>query len=79
MGSYRNSSVTLQVAADAPAWVVLTDLYHPWWHAYVDGVEVKLWQANGLFRAVCVPGGKRELSFRFEPYRLSNYIRAKSN
>lgn len=46
---------------------VLSDRWYPGWRAWVNGVEVPVLRANGVFRAVPVPGGVSDLEFRFAP------------
>jgi len=70
IASYRNTEVVVQ--ADVPpggGWVVLNDVWHPWWFATLDGEETRLLRANVLFRAVAVPEGKHEVRFAFHPLR----------
>lgn len=62
---YRNNRLEVEYVADAPAWFVLSDVYHPWWRASVNGERVPLFRANQAFRAVCVPAGKGVLSMDF--------------
>ncbi|TPW07319.1 MAG: hypothetical protein FD127_4502 [Acidimicrobiaceae bacterium] len=47
--------------------MVLHDVWHPWWTADVDGLEVPILRANVLFRAVYVPAGHHVLTFAFRP------------
>jgi hypothetical protein len=68
--SYENTKVVIE--AEAPrggGWVVLNDVWHPYWFARVDGVPVRVSRANVLFRAVAVPEGRHEVVFRFEPLK----------
>lgn len=70
MLSYENDRVV--VAADAPpggGWLILNDVWHPWWFARVDGVEAPVLRANVMFRAVAVPEGRHEVRFEFQPLR----------
>lgn len=62
--------VRLQVEAERPAWLVLTDLYYPGWKAFVDGVETSVYQANYVCRAVRVPAGRSVVEFAYEPASL---------
>jgi len=68
--SYENTEVVIE--AEAPrggGWVVLNDVWHPYWFARVDGAPVRVSRANVLFRAVAVPEGRHEVVFRFEPLK----------
>jgi hypothetical protein len=53
--SYRNKEVVVEADSPDGGWVVLNDLWHPWWRAEVDGRGAALLRANVLFRAVAVP------------------------
>lgn len=68
--AYLASSVALQVVAQAPAWVVINELYAPGWEAETGGQALPLLRANGLFRAVCVPAGAHVLTLRYRPMAL---------
>ncbi|HYA80717.1 MAG TPA: hypothetical protein VED87_07305 [Methylocystis sp.] len=68
--SYENTRIVID--AEVPAgggWVVLNDVWHPYWFARVDGRDAEVLQANVLFRAVETPEGRHEIEFRFEPLR----------
>ena len=56
--SYRNTEVVLEADSPDGGWVVLNDLWHPWWFAEVDGKPAEILRANVLFRAVAVPPGR---------------------
>ena len=64
---YENTSVIIEVDAAQPGYVVLHDVWHPWWTADVDGAETPILRANVLFRAVRVPAGHHVLTFEFQP------------
>lgn len=70
LADYRNTRI--DVAATAPAtggWLVLLDVWHPWWSAEVDGEEVPIERADVMFRAVRLPPGEHRVVFRFRPFR----------
>jgi len=68
--SYRNSEILIEATApDHPAYVVLNDIWHPWWFAEVDGEPAEILRANVMFRAVAVPEGKHVVRFSFQPLR----------
>ncbi|WP_439496685.1 hypothetical protein [Bosea sp. (in: a-proteobacteria)] len=64
---YGNTNVEISVSTDKPGFIVLNDIWHPWWRAELDGVEVDILKANVLFRAVQVPAGRHKVSFNFRP------------
>lgn len=51
--------------------VVLSEVYYPAWHAYVDNRSVHLYVADGALRAVPVPAGAHTLELRFESSTLT--------
>jgi hypothetical protein len=60
------------IDASAPAgggWVVLNDVWHPWWFAELDGAPAPILRANVMFRAVAIPEGRHRVRFLFEPLR----------
>ena len=64
---YGNAEVTLETDSPDGGWVVLNDLWHPWWFAEVDGKPAEALRANVLFRAVAVPPGRHTVRFQFRP------------
>jgi hypothetical protein len=68
IGKYENTLVELDVDAKTPGFVLLNDVWHPWWYASVDGRETGILRANVLFRAVQVPKGKHMVRFDFRPF-----------
>ncbi len=64
---YQNTEV--QVAVDTPraGFLVLNDVWHPWWFGAVDGKPADILRANVLFRAIEVPAGKHIVRFEFRP------------
>jgi len=67
IASYRNTEVKLEADSPDGGWLVLNDLWHPWWFAEVDGRPAQLLRANVLFRAVAVPPGRHQVRFAFRP------------
>lgn len=64
---YRNTEVLVHASGTVAGYVVLNDVWHPWWYAEVDGEPAPLLRANVLFRAVAVPAGEHEVRFSFRP------------
>jgi hypothetical protein len=65
--SYRNTEVILEADSADGGWVVLNDLWHPWWLAEIDGKPAETLRANVLFRAVALPPGRHAVRFHFRP------------
>ncbi|MBX9843045.1 MAG: YfhO family protein [Xanthobacteraceae bacterium] len=66
----RYENIDIEIEADAPSggFVVLNDVWHPWWRASVDGKPAEMLKANVLFRGVAVPPGKHVVRFTFHPF-----------
>ena len=68
--SYENDRVVAEVSAPpGGGWLILNDVWHPWWFARVDGVDAQVLRANVMFRAVAVPEGRHQVRFEFLPLR----------
>jgi hypothetical protein len=65
--AYHNTRVEVDAVSAAGGYVVLNDVWHPWWFADVDGTRARLLRANVLFRAVAVPPGRHRVGFTFRP------------
>lgn len=63
---------TVSVAINAPAagYIVLADPYFAGWQAQVDGQATPVLRADWAFRAVAVPAGQHQVTFRFRPPSL---------
>ncbi len=66
---YRNTEVTIDVDSTAGGFVLLNDVWHPWWYAEIDGVPAPILKADVLFRAVEVAPGSHRVRFVFRPFR----------
>jgi hypothetical protein len=65
--SYRNTAVVVEADSPDGGWLVLGDLWHPWWFAEIDGKAAPIERANVLFRAVAMPPGRHTVRFTFRP------------
>ena len=66
--SYANTRIVIEADAPDGGWVVLNDVWHPWWTAEVDGKPAPIDRANVIFRAVATPPGKHRVEFIFRPF-----------
>jgi hypothetical protein len=65
--SYSNNEIVMEVDSPGGGWLVLNDVWHPWWRVTVDGVPTPLLRANVIFRAVEVQAGRHTVVMRFRP------------
>ena len=68
VSSYKNTEVIVDVASPDGGWVVLNDVWHPWWRVEIDGQPAPLLRANAIFRAVEVAPGDHRVRFHFQPF-----------
>jgi hypothetical protein len=67
ISSYQPSDVRLQVTADQPGVVLLTDAFFPGWTADVGGVAAPVLRGDCFFRAVPVQPGDHIITLRYTP------------
>lgn len=60
------NSVTLVVQSDG-GWLLLADTWFPGWKAIVDGEERDIYQVDGIYRAVQLESGDKQVSFVYAP------------
>jgi hypothetical protein len=56
-----------EVNISSPKWFFLSDSYYPGWKAYIDERETSIREADIMFRAIEVPQGHHEITFKYEP------------
>lgn len=64
---YGQTQIEIEVESPDGGWVILNDVWHPWWEVAVDGRAAKIERANVLFRAVEVTPGRHRLVMEFRP------------
>ena len=67
--AYQNTQVRISVNAPDGGYLVLNDVWHPWWRVEVDGQRSDVLRANAIFRAVKLPPGAHQVRFYFAPLR----------
>ena len=65
--SDQANGLTAKVNASGPMLAVLSDRWYPGWKARVNGADVPVLRANGVFMAVPVPAGVSDVEFHFTP------------
>jgi uncharacterized membrane protein YfhO len=66
--SYASREIRISTDTPGNALLVLSEVYYPaGWKAFVDGTETEIHRTNYVLRSVVVPGGKHEVTFRFDP------------
>ncbi len=63
---YEPQDIELQVTAEQGGLLVVSEIYHPGWRAFVDDEEVPVWRTNVAFRGVEVPAGVHRVRFVYE-------------
>ncbi len=68
--------LALEVDASRAGLLFVSEVYHPNWHAYVDGREVPVLRADVAFRGVSVPAGRHRVRFvyRSRPFRIGRWL-----
>jgi hypothetical protein len=60
--------LAVRVSADGPAFLVLSQIWHPGWQAYVDGAPAGApLRTDYTFQGVSVPSGEHTVELHFEP------------
>lgn len=67
---HEPNSIHLTVDVTGPSFLVTSDSYHPDWHAFIDGKKTAARLTNHAFLGVAVPGGRHQVSLRYEPVAL---------
>jgi hypothetical protein len=62
---YDANEIRVVVDAGRPCLLVHSENWFPYWHAFRSGVELPIYRANGVIRAIPIPAGRSEIVFRF--------------
>jgi uncharacterized membrane protein YfhO len=64
---YDTNRAAFEVSTDKPAYLLLSDMYHPHWKAAVDGIETPILQADYALRAVPLDAGTHLVEMWYAP------------
>ncbi len=66
--SYKPNELKYRYSAEQEQLTIFSEIYYPHgWQAYIDGEAVPHFRANYVLRAMVVPAGEHEITFKFEP------------
>jgi hypothetical protein len=60
------ADIVANVEVKAPTTFVIRESWHPRWHGYIDGKEVRVRRVTPDFPAVDAPAGAKQIELRFE-------------
>jgi hypothetical protein len=63
----NSDEVEVNVIAEAPGLLIVTDQYYPGWSAYVDGEPAPIYAVDGIFRGVFLEKGNHIIQFKYQP------------
>jgi hypothetical protein len=66
ISAYGASEIEAKVTTDKPGVLVMSEIWYPAWHVYIDGAPAKLLMADYSLRGVAVPAGTHTVTMRFE-------------
>ncbi len=65
---YQANRLTMQVTADGPAFLVVSQMWYPGWQVRIDGrPSAPALRTNYTFQGAVVPAGAHRVELRFEP------------
>ncbi len=74
---YKGNEIELQCRMERNGFVVMTDNYFPYWHAFDEsGKELEIYKADLTFRAIELGKGEHKIVFRYRsiPYITGKYL-----
>jgi hypothetical protein len=76
LNKFEFGLMEFEFSSDQVEFLVISDAWHPYWHAKVNGQKTKIIKANGVFKGVFLPSGKGtiELFFDNSPYKPGIWV-----
>jgi hypothetical protein len=70
--TFDGARITVKVEpASEPRFLVLNELYHPSWRAWIDSQPTEIYPTNVVMRGIVVPAGATTVELRFVPFMAS--------
>lgn len=70
MLAYGPNAMTMEVEANRPAYLVVSEIFYPGWNAYIDGRQTEVFRTDYSLRGLAVPAGIHTVEMKFEPAPL---------
>ncbi len=64
---YTPTRIVLQSHANAPTFLVLSEIFFPGWLASVDGLPTPIWRTDYVLRGVALPAGAHRIELVYAP------------
>ncbi|MGC8748344.1 MAG: YfhO family protein [Candidatus Kapaibacteriota bacterium] len=61
----KNEYIKIVTETSVRSLLFVSEIYYPYWKAFIDGKETEIYKANYAFRAVVVPSGKHTIEMKF--------------
>ncbi|HLL76764.1 MAG TPA: YfhO family protein [Pyrinomonadaceae bacterium] len=65
VAEYEPNRLVIETDADAPALLVVSEIFYPGWEATVDGSPARIHNTNFLLRGVALPAGTHRVEMRY--------------
>lgn len=66
----NGNTISAEIETDSQIFVNMSQTYYNGWRAYIDGVEVELYEVNGIIQGCFVPAGHHTVVFKYRPVSL---------
>ena len=66
VSQFRNEYISFDLKANGNNLLVISEVWHPNWNAYIDGEKTEIYRTNFAFRSVIVPEGEHKLELKYE-------------
>jgi hypothetical protein len=73
---FGQGRIEFQTRSAKPEFLIIADAWHPQGRVKIDGLEAKLYEANGIFKGVLITEGNHKIEFYFDdsPYKVGIWV-----